>query len=102
LLVDAAIGHQSAGGAAPAGGVVNPFTSFQGNYFLKARVSLKTLSSLVINLFTQVAIVLELALVSSHPGGMELKYTGWLGLASFGCRLKEHRLFSLSTAVTFV
>src|SRR4030081_378711 len=37
------------------------------NYFLKARVSLRTLSSLVINLFTQVAIVLELALVSSHP-----------------------------------
>ena len=36
------------------------------NYFLKARVSLRTLSSLVINLFTQVAIVLELALVSSH------------------------------------
>jgi hypothetical protein len=36
------------------------------NYFLKARVSLRTLSSLVINLFTQVAIVFELALVSSH------------------------------------
>jgi hypothetical protein len=36
------------------------------NYFLKARVSLRTLSSPVINLFTQVAIVLELALVSSH------------------------------------
>ena len=36
------------------------------NYFLKARVSLRTLSSLVINLFTQVAIVLELALVSSQ------------------------------------
>jgi hypothetical protein len=39
------------------------------NYFLKARVSLRTLSSLVINLFTQVAIVLELALVSSHAAG---------------------------------
>src|SRR3979411_140596 len=36
------------------------------NYFLKARVSLRTLSSPVINLFTQVAIVLELALVSSQ------------------------------------
>jgi hypothetical protein len=36
------------------------------NYFLKARVSLRILSSLVINLFTQVAIVLELALVSSQ------------------------------------
>jgi hypothetical protein len=36
------------------------------NYFLKARVSLRTLSSLVINLFTQVAIVHELALVSSQ------------------------------------
>jgi hypothetical protein len=36
------------------------------NYFLKARVSSRTLSSLVINLFTKVAIVLELALVSSH------------------------------------
>jgi hypothetical protein len=36
------------------------------NYFLKAAVSLRTLSSLVINLFTQVAIVLELALVSLH------------------------------------
>jgi hypothetical protein len=34
------------------------------NYFLRARVSLRTLFSLVINLFTQVAIVLELALVS--------------------------------------
>jgi len=34
LLVDAAIGHQSAGGAAPAGGVVNPFTSFQGIVFV--------------------------------------------------------------------
>jgi hypothetical protein len=28
--LDAAIGHQSADGAPPAGGVVNPFTSFQG------------------------------------------------------------------------
>jgi hypothetical protein len=36
------------------------------NSFLKARVSLRTLFSLVINLFTQVAIVLELALVSSQ------------------------------------
>jgi hypothetical protein len=36
------------------------------SYFLKARVSLRTLSSLVINLFTQVAIVLKLALVPSH------------------------------------
>jgi hypothetical protein len=36
------------------------------NYFLKARVSLRTLSSSAINLFTQVAIVLELALVSSQ------------------------------------
>jgi hypothetical protein len=39
------------------------------NYFLKARVSLRTLSSLVINLFTQVAVVLELALVSSQEAG---------------------------------
>jgi hypothetical protein len=39
------------------------------NYFLKARVSLRTLSSLVINLFTQLAIVLELALLSSHVIG---------------------------------
>jgi hypothetical protein len=36
------------------------------NYFLKARVSLRALSSHVINLFTQVAIVLELALVCSQ------------------------------------
>jgi hypothetical protein len=36
------------------------------NYFLKARVSLRSLSSLVINTITQVAIVLELALVLSH------------------------------------
>jgi hypothetical protein len=36
------------------------------NYFLKAAVSLRTLSSLVTNLFTQLAIVLELALVSLH------------------------------------
>jgi hypothetical protein len=35
------------------------------NYSLKARVSLRTLSSLVINLFSQVAIVLELALVAA-------------------------------------
>jgi len=41
------------------------------NYFLKARVALRTLSSLVINLFTQVAIVLELALVSSHQAAAE-------------------------------
>jgi hypothetical protein len=36
------------------------------NYFLKARVSFRILSSPVINIFTQVAIVLELALVSSQ------------------------------------
>ena len=36
------------------------------NYFREARVFLRTLSSLIINLFTQVAIVLELAPVSSH------------------------------------
>jgi hypothetical protein len=35
------------------------------NYSFKTRVSLRTLFSLVINLFTQVAIVPELALVSS-------------------------------------
>jgi hypothetical protein len=36
------------------------------NYFLKARVFLRTLPLLVIILFTQLAIVLELALGSSH------------------------------------
>jgi hypothetical protein len=36
------------------------------NYFLKARASLRSLSSLVINIITQVAIVLELALVLSY------------------------------------
>ena len=41
------------------------------NYFLKARVSLITLSSLVINLFTQVTIVLELALVLSQSLHLE-------------------------------
>jgi hypothetical protein len=43
------------------------------NYFLKVRVSLRTLSSLVINLLTQVAIVLKLALVSSQVS----RFTGY-------------------------
>jgi len=54
------------------------------NYFLKARVSLRTLSSLVINLFTQVAIVLGLALVSSQRRIM---------------RMQKNRSFLLSTSL---
>ena len=50
------------------------------NYFLKARVSLRTLSSLVINLFTQVAIVLELAPV---PHSYALDYLGHILKRSF-------------------
>jgi hypothetical protein len=52
------------------------------NYFLKARVSLRAFSSHVINPFTQVAIVLALALVSSHAPEVNSCYS----------RFRRHRI----------
>ena len=67
--------------------------------FLKARVSLRSLSSLVMNLFIQVAIVLELALDPSHLGDFWAKTHDFTHI--FGYKVDRSKTQpSLSTTLT--